>query len=252
MASSPHDDPGVANWLDYRRPQQRSDDPALRPHRNRSRADDPRVVTFDEVAVGAAAPTPQGPHPTSAPGSSSPPPRRTRKVLPMTLSADALEDGRAPPPAWTTSATAYYREGLERTVDALNNEADLNDLGRVMQHATSVTPLIQRLQDRGHLQAAPGDRRRGRRGPRRRHRPAPHGDHRAEPVGGRRPPIPLAAAVGVPAPPPAARVGDPAHRPADRAGRRGHGDDGPDVPRYAVDAPVGGRRRRPSARTCWA
>src|SRR5262249_19194184 len=39
----------------------------------------------------------------------------------------------------------YYREGLERIVDCLNTEADLNDLGRVIQHATISNALIQRL-----------------------------------------------------------------------------------------------------------
>ena len=41
--------------------------------------------------------------------------------------------------------STYYREGLERTVDALNDEADLNDLGQVIQHATISNALIQRL-----------------------------------------------------------------------------------------------------------
>ena len=39
----------------------------------------------------------------------------------------------------------YYREGLERTVEALNTEADLSDMGRVIQHATISNALIQRL-----------------------------------------------------------------------------------------------------------
>jgi hypothetical protein len=34
---------------------------------------------------------------------------------------------------------------LERTVDALNNEADLSEIGRVIQHATISNALIQRL-----------------------------------------------------------------------------------------------------------
>ena len=41
--------------------------------------------------------------------------------------------------------TDYYREGLERTVDGLNTEAELNDLGRVIQHATISNAPIQRL-----------------------------------------------------------------------------------------------------------
>ena len=63
----------------------------------------------------------------------------------MTFSADELEDGARAATGLDDFGSPYYREGLERTVDALNNEADLNDLGRVMQHATTSNALIQRL-----------------------------------------------------------------------------------------------------------
>ena len=52
---------------------------------------------------------------------------------------------RAPLRVSTTSAARYYREGLERTVEALNSEAGLNELGNVIQHATISNALIQRL-----------------------------------------------------------------------------------------------------------
>jgi Sulfotransferase family len=63
----------------------------------------------------------------------------------MTFSADELEDGASAATGLDDFGSPYYREGLERTVDALNNEADLNDLGRIMQHATTSNALIQRL-----------------------------------------------------------------------------------------------------------
>jgi hypothetical protein len=63
----------------------------------------------------------------------------------MTLSADELEDGARAATGLSDFGSSYYREGLDRTVDALNTEADLNDLGRVMQHATTSNALIQRL-----------------------------------------------------------------------------------------------------------
>jgi hypothetical protein len=63
----------------------------------------------------------------------------------MTFSADELEDGARAATGLDNFGSPYYREGLERTVDALNNEADLNELGRVMQHATISNALIQRL-----------------------------------------------------------------------------------------------------------
>lgn len=63
----------------------------------------------------------------------------------MSFSADDLEAGARAATGLEDFGSGYYREGLERTVDALNTEADLNDLGRVMQHATISNALIQRL-----------------------------------------------------------------------------------------------------------
>lgn len=63
----------------------------------------------------------------------------------MSFSADDLEDGARAATGLDDFGSAYYREGLERTVDALNTEAELNELGRVMQHATISNALIQRL-----------------------------------------------------------------------------------------------------------
>lgn len=63
----------------------------------------------------------------------------------MSLSADDLEAGARAATGLDDFGTSYYREGLDRTVDALNNEARLNDLGGVMQHATISNALIQRL-----------------------------------------------------------------------------------------------------------
>ena len=63
----------------------------------------------------------------------------------MTFSVDELEDGACAATGLADFGSPYYREGLERTVVALNNEAALNDLGQVMQHATISNALIQRL-----------------------------------------------------------------------------------------------------------
>jgi Sulfotransferase family len=63
----------------------------------------------------------------------------------MSFSADHLEDGARAATGLDDFGTSYYREGLERTVEALNGEAELNELGRVMQHATISNALIQRL-----------------------------------------------------------------------------------------------------------
>jgi len=66
-------------------------------------------------------------------------------TLPQTFCADDLEDGARAATGLDDFGTDYYREGLERTVDGLNTEAELNDLGRVIQHATISNALIQRL-----------------------------------------------------------------------------------------------------------
>ncbi len=63
----------------------------------------------------------------------------------MTFSPDELEDGARAATGLHDFGSAYYRDGLERTVDALSCEAELNDMGRVIQHATISNALIQRL-----------------------------------------------------------------------------------------------------------
>jgi hypothetical protein len=63
----------------------------------------------------------------------------------MTFTVHELEDGARMATGLDDFGSSYYREGLERTVDALNNEADLNELGGVIQHATISNALIQRL-----------------------------------------------------------------------------------------------------------
>jgi hypothetical protein len=59
--------------------------------------------------------------------------------------ADELEEGACTATGLEDFGSSYYREGLERIVEALNTEADLNDMGGVIQHATISNALIQRL-----------------------------------------------------------------------------------------------------------
>ena len=63
----------------------------------------------------------------------------------MTFDADEFEDSACAATGLDDFGSSYYREGLERIVEALNTEADLNDMGRVIQHATISNALIQRL-----------------------------------------------------------------------------------------------------------
>ena len=63
----------------------------------------------------------------------------------MTFAADELEEGACAATGLEDFGSPYYREGLDRIVEALNAEADLNEMGRVIQHATISNALIQRL-----------------------------------------------------------------------------------------------------------
>ena len=63
----------------------------------------------------------------------------------MSFDADELEQGAMAATGLNDFGSSYYREGLVRTVDALNAEADLNELGHVIQHANISNALIQRL-----------------------------------------------------------------------------------------------------------
>jgi hypothetical protein len=63
----------------------------------------------------------------------------------VTFSADELEAGAHAATGLRDFGSPYYREGLERTVDALNNEAELSAIGNTIQHATISNALIQRL-----------------------------------------------------------------------------------------------------------
>jgi len=63
----------------------------------------------------------------------------------VTFDANELEEGACAATGLEDFGSPYYREGLERIVEALNTEADLNDIGQVIQHATISNALIQRL-----------------------------------------------------------------------------------------------------------
>ncbi|MDT5167042.1 MAG: hypothetical protein QOD02_354 [Mycobacterium sp.] len=70
------------------------------------------------------------------------PPERFTSVR---FSVDELEEGARAATGLHDFGSPYYREGLERTVEALNTEAQLSELGQVIQHATISNALIQRL-----------------------------------------------------------------------------------------------------------
>ena len=120
----------------------------------------------------------------------------SRAVRPMTFSADELEDGARAATGLDDFGDGYYREGLERTVAALNTEADLTEMGEVMQHATIGNALIHRLQDRGHLPHIPRSTTRSSRAGLR-HRPPRTGTTALSQLVAADPTVPVAAALGV-------------------------------------------------------
>ena len=63
----------------------------------------------------------------------------------MTLDADNLEDAARQETGLTNFGEPYYREGLERIVASMNDEADLTDMGEMMQRMRLVASLASRL-----------------------------------------------------------------------------------------------------------
>jgi hypothetical protein len=63
----------------------------------------------------------------------------------MVFDVDELEQGACAATGLDDFGSSYYRAGLDRIVEALNTEADLNSIGQVIQHATISNALIQRL-----------------------------------------------------------------------------------------------------------
>src|SRR4029077_16264028 len=63
------------------------------------------------------------------------PPRRARQVRALMFDTDELEAGACAATGLEDFGSSYYREGLERIVEAVKTEADPNDLGRVIPHA---------------------------------------------------------------------------------------------------------------------
>jgi len=74
------------------------------------------------------------------------------------FSADELENGARAATGLDDFGSPYYREGLERTVESLNTEAELSEMGAVIQHAHDQQRPNPTPQGRGHLCPAPRNR----------------------------------------------------------------------------------------------
>src|SRR5258708_39391064 len=63
----------------------------------------------------------------------------------MTLDADDLETAACQQTGLSDFGEDYYREGLERLVASVNDEADLTEMGELMQRMRLVAHLAARL-----------------------------------------------------------------------------------------------------------
>jgi len=73
----------------------------------------------------------------------------------MTFSADELEDGARAATGFDDFGSPYYREGLERTVEALNTEAELSEMGAVINTQRSAMPSSNASRWRKPMAATP-------------------------------------------------------------------------------------------------
>ncbi len=145
---------------------------------------------------------------------------RARKVRAVTFSADELGRRRPRRDGSTRLRVAVLPEGLERTVDALNNEAELSEMGRIIQHATISNALIQRLKVEATYSQHPeiDDEVVG--GPVFVIGLPRTGTTALSQAGGRRPAVSFVADVGIAGSDPAAGGRNPRHRSTYRPGRR--------------------------------
>ena len=66
----------------------------------------------------------------------------------MSLDADALETEAREQTGLSAFGDGSHREGLERLVASMNTEADLNEMGEIMQRVRFVALLSSRLRVR--------------------------------------------------------------------------------------------------------
>ena len=104
----------------------------------------------------------------------------------MTLRPDELEDEARRQTGLDDFGDGAHREGLERLTASMNEEADLTEVGEMVQQVRLVMLLSSRLRIEETYRNHPEIEQRGGRGPGLRHRTPPHRHHRAEPAGGGR------------------------------------------------------------------
>ena len=233
-----HEDPGVANWLDTAG---HSAGPMILRCVRTATAPVPttRVLPLADVVRRAAAGDPPGRTggTPGRPGGAAP--GREQAVHPMTLRPDELEDEARRQTGLDDFGDGGHREGLERLIASMNEEADLTEVGEIVQQARLVMLLSSRLRVEETYREHPEIARQEVEGPVFVIGLPRTGHHGAEPAGGRRSPVPLAAAVGVELALPATGGGDAAQRPPHRRDRGRPGHDARDVPAHGEHAPRG-------------
>ena len=146
--------PGIANWLDTAGHSNGA--MILRCVRTEhSPVPTVRVVTFDEIVSALPAENATDHRRPNARRSSNARRRAVaRKVQPMTFSVDDLEAGARAATGLHDFGSPYYREGFERTVDALNAEADSQRAGSSHPARDDQQRADPTLEDRGYLRSS--------------------------------------------------------------------------------------------------
>ncbi len=139
-----HTDPGIANWLDTAG---HSEGPVIL---RCVRTEMPTVPTTRVVKMtDVANALPAGHTPDHCRGTSRGDGRAQARGEPavraMTLDADDLEAAACDQTGLRDFGDDYYREGLERLVASMNEEADLTEMGEMMQHGRLTAHLAARL-----------------------------------------------------------------------------------------------------------
>ncbi len=140
-----HDDPGVANWLDTAG---HSEGPIILRCVRTETAPVPttRVVPFADVAAALPPDTRRVTVDERAAVIDARAARGEPALRPVTLDPDELEADAREQTGLSDFGDGYHREGLERLVASMNDEADLTETGELMQRGRLGAHLVARLQ----------------------------------------------------------------------------------------------------------
>ena len=139
-----HSDPGLANWLDTAG---HSEGPVILRCVRTEMPTVPttRVVKMADVIASVPAGTRRITREERAAVMDGPQARGQPPVRAVTLDPDDIEAAAREQTGLSDFGDDYYREGLERLVASMNAEADLTEMGEMMQHGRLTAHLAARL-----------------------------------------------------------------------------------------------------------